>query len=102
MVQTRVAGTEPSDFCARCFKDGPKLHYIDGQEVYLCGGCGYDLRSWTNFLKANGVGIRRILVAQVQEHPEVGSEGGQGEGKEGVEGGGNLPANAKGRGKATE
>ena len=92
MVQTRVAGTDPADFCARCFKDSPKLHYVDGQELYLCGGCGYDLRAWTNFLRANGVGIRRIIVrteAVVGDSPE--------EGKEGVEGGENPPANATGR-----
>ncbi len=104
MVQSRVHGTEPSDFCARCFKDAPKLHYVDGKELYLCGGCGYDLRAWTNFLRANGVGIRLILLP-VEEREESRDQGslslpGSEEGIEGVEGGGNLPANAKGRGRA--
>jgi len=93
VVQTRVAGTEVSDFCARCFKDSPKQHYVDGQELYLCGGCGYDLRAWTNFLRAHGVGIRRIIVVPVDQDIEEVKE----DGKEGVEGEGNLPANAKGR-----
>ena len=94
--QTRIRGTAVEDYCARCFKDTPKLHYVDGMEIYLCGGCGYDLRAWTNFLKANGVGIRRILVAT--ESPAEVRENG----KEGVEGEGNPPTNTEGRGKATE
>jgi len=94
--QTRIQGTNVEDYCARCFKDSPKLHYVDGQELYLCGGCGYDLRAWTNFLKANGVGIRRILVV-----PETELEGRE-DGKDGVEGEGNPPANATGRGRAKQ
>jgi len=94
VVQTRVAGTEPSDFCARCFKDSPKLHYVDGQQLYLCGGCGYDLRAWTNFLKANGVSIRRVIgkVQGVEEYdgPLADPE----EEIEGVEGGGRRQGNS--------
>ena len=100
MVQTKVAGTETSDYCAKCFKDNPKLHYIDGVEVYLCGGCGYDLRTWTNFLRANGVGIRRIIVMPV-DGDEVETPV-RGEGIEGVEGGENLAPNATARAKARQ
>lgn len=95
MVQTSIVGTKPEDYCNRCFKDGPKLHYIDGVEIYLCGGCGYEVRSWTNFLRAHGVGMRRILVVPLDASLVEGVE--DPEGKEGVEGGENLPANAKGR-----
>jgi len=95
VVQSRVSGTEPSDFCARCFKDAPKLHYVDGQEIFLCGGCGYELRAWTNFLRANAVQIRRI-PGPVEQHPEVGDES-QGEEIEGVEGGERLLPNARPR-----
>ena len=94
--QTRIQGTQVEDYCARCFKDSPKLHYVDGRELYLCGGCGYDLRAWTNFLKANGVGIRRILVVPEPDLDE------RKNGIEGVEGGENPPANATGRGKGKQ
>jgi len=99
VAQSRIAGTEPSDFCARCFKDSPKLHYVDGQELYLCGGCGYDLRAWTNFLKANAIGIRSIIIHPVLEVPEDSRVPSQGEEIEGVEGGERHQGNTRGRGR---
>lgn len=101
MTQTRVAGTERSDFCNRCFKDSPKLHYVDGQEIYLCGGCGYDLRAWTNFLKANGVQIRRIMVYAWESGKEDSPEE-NGNGIEGVEGGERPSTDSKTRRKPKE
>jgi len=98
VAQTRIRGTDPSEYCAKCFKDTPKAHFIDGVQVYLCGGCGYDLRTWTNFLRANSVGIRRIIILPVDESDQGLGE----EGKEGVKGEGNPPANATGRGEVKE
>lgn len=98
MVQTKVAEAAygPSDYCAKCFKDSPKLHYIDGVEIYLCGGCGYDVRSWTNFWRAYGLGVRRILRAEsVTEPVEVVEK----EEIEGVEGGGRTSGNSRTQGK---
>jgi len=94
--QTRIRGTDVTDYCAKCFKDSPKLHHVDGVELYLCGGCGYDLRTWTNFLRANGVGIRRIIVLPVDDGGEERESGGI----EGVEGGGNPSTNSVGRVKS--
>ena len=91
MQQTAI--TDKTRFCWKCFKDNPKEHFPDGVPIWLCGGCGYDLRTWTNFLRANALGVRAILTVDVV---------GEGNGKEGVEGEGNLPANATGRVKAKE
>jgi len=95
----QTAITDKTRFCWKCFKDNPKEHFPDGTRLWLCGGCGYDLRTWTNFLRANGLGVRTILVNSdgVQKSDPEGQE--SGDGKEGVEGEGNLPANAKGRAK---
>lgn len=87
MEQTAIM--DKTRFCWKCFKDNPKEHFPDAVSLWLCGGCGYDLRTWTNFLRANGLGVRSILP-------------GLEEGKVGVEGEGNLPANATGRGKGKE
>ena len=91
MEQTAIM--DKTRFCWKCFKDNPKEHFPDAVVIWLCGGCGYDLRTWTNFLRANGLGVRAILPVETELEER---------GKEGVEGEGNLPANAKGRGKATE
>ena len=85
MEQTAI--TDKTRFCWKCFKDNPKEHLPDGTRLWLCGGCGYDLRSWTNFLRANGLGIRTILAV-----PDSKTSQESGEGKEGVEGGGNPPS----------
>lgn len=91
----QLAIIDKSRYCWKCFKDNPKEHFPDAQRIWLCGGCGYELRTWTNFLKANGLGVQRILA------PETpwGEVKGDLEGIEGVEGGGNPPAGAKSSGK---
>jgi len=100
VVQSRIAGTEPSDFCAKCFKDSPKLHYIDTAELYLCGGCGYEIRAWRNFLRANGISLRGVLLpVEEREELKVPEEE---EGKDRVEGEGNPPNNSNGRRRPTK
>lgn len=94
-IVEQTAITDKTRFCWKCFKDNPKEHFPDGSHLWLCGGCGYDLRTWTNFLRANGLGIRTIIAVPVADGE--GNRGSEEEGKDGVEGEGNLPANAKGR-----
>ena len=98
----QLAIIDKTRYCWKCFKDNPKEHFPDAQRIWLCGGCSYELRTWTNFLKANGLGVQRILTAenQTREGVEVGErQGADPEGIEGVKGGGNPAAGAKGREK---
>jgi len=79
--QTQVKSWQLGDFCQKCFKDSPKDHWVDGAQIWLCGGCGYDLRTWTNFLRSNGVGIVKLKMLERQLDRTVES---QGEGEKGV------------------
>ena len=70
------------EHCLKCFKDNPKLHWIDEKPLYLCGGCAYDLKTWGNFLKA----YRLEIVGQREESKEGVQGGGRGRGPYGGSG----------------
>lgn len=54
-------------YCYRDFKDNPSVTWIDGVRLLLCRGCAFEVKAMGNFLRANGLGYRAILVASPPE-----------------------------------
>lgn len=50
--------------CWKCFKPTEEQWLFDGRQVLLCKGCQYEVKKFSNWLNAYGLGIRSIPLSE--------------------------------------